>query len=144
MLVAALHSAKDLPQGIELNVWNVIMDRCFDEVVEAALMTTCITVGPLKQVVSMCLAGAAIGSISGAGLAEKFGRKGTLVLDTIPLLLGAVVMATATSLNGLIAGRVLAGIGIGLASAIVPLYISEVLCFATELCAALCALCAFV
>ncbi len=74
----------------------------------------------------MCLAGAAIGSISGAGLAEKFGRKGTLVLDTVPLLLGAVVMATATSLNGLIAGRVLAGIGIGLASAIVPLYISEV------------------
>ncbi len=74
----------------------------------------------------MCLAGAAIGSISGAGLAEKFGRKGTLVLDTVPLLAGAVVMATATSLNALIAGRVLAGIGIGLASAIVPLYISEV------------------
>ena len=80
----------------------------------------------------MCLAGAAVGSISGAGLAEKFGRKGTLVLDTIPLLLGAIVMATATSLNGLIAGRVLVGIGIGLASAIVPLYISEVLARACE------------
>jgi MFS family permease len=81
----------------------------------------------MRQVVSTCLAGAAVGSISGAGLAEKFGRKGTLVLDTIPLLLGAFAMATATSLNGLIAGRVLVGIGIGLASAIVPLYISEVL-----------------
>lgn len=78
------------------------------------------------QVVSTCLAGAAIGSTIGAGLAEKFGRKGTLMLDVIPLLAGALISASATSLNAMIAGRSLIGIGIGLASALVPTYISEV------------------
>ncbi len=33
-----------------------------------------------RQVVSTCLAGAAFGSLTGAALAQKFGRKGTLLL----------------------------------------------------------------
>lgn len=78
------------------------------------------------QVVSTCLAGAAIGSTIGAGLAEKYGRKGTLMLDVIPLLAGALIGASASSLNAMIAGRLLIGVGIGLASALVPTYISEV------------------
>ena len=76
--------------------------------------------------VSTCLASAAVGSTIGAGLAEKFGRKGTLMLDVVPLLAGALIGATAQSLNAMIAGRVLIGVGIGLASALVPTYISEV------------------
>ena len=78
------------------------------------------------QVVSSLLAGAAVGSLSGSGLADSLGRRASLLLDALPLLAGAALSATATSLRGLIAGRVLAGVGIGLASALVPLYISEV------------------
>lgn len=83
----------------------------------------------LLQVVSSLLAGAAVGSLGGSGLADSLGRKTTLLLDAIPLLGGALLAATASSLTGIIAGRVLSGIGIGLASALVPLYISEVMCF---------------
>ena len=61
-----------------------------------------------------------------AALADSLGRRTSLLLDALPLLAGAALSATATSLRGLIAGRVLAGVGIGLASALVPLYISEV------------------
>jgi len=78
------------------------------------------------MVVSTCLAGAAVGSLTGAKLAQRFGRKGTLLLDVIPLFLGAFLCATASSFNWLIAGRVVVGIGIGLASGLVPLFISEV------------------
>jgi MFS family permease len=76
-------------------------------------------------VVSSLLAGAAVGSLSGSGLADSLGRKTTLLLDAAPLLAGALLSATASSLTALILGRVLAGVGIGLASALVPLYISE-------------------
>ena len=76
--------------------------------------------------VSTCLLGAAVGSTIGAGLAEKFGRKGTLMLTVIPLLSGALIGATAQSLKAMIVGRVIIGVGIGLASALVPTYISEV------------------
>lgn len=75
---------------------------------------------------STCLAGAAFGSLTGAKLAQQLGRKGTLLLDVIPLFLGAFLCATASSLNWIIAGRVIIGIGIGLASGLVPLFISEV------------------
>ena len=78
------------------------------------------------QVVSSLLAGAAVGSLAGSGLADQFGRRTTLLIDAVPMFLGAVLCATATSLNTLITGRLIAGIGIGLSSALVPLYISEV------------------
>lgn len=78
------------------------------------------------QVVSVLLAGAAVGSLSGSSLANQLGRKNSLLLTALPLLAGAALSATAKSLEGMLAGRIIAGIGIGLSSALVPLYISEV------------------
>ncbi len=75
---------------------------------------------------SVLLAGAAVGSLSGSGLANSLGRKMSLFLTAVPLLVGAVLSASAASLEAMLAGRAIAGVGIGLASALVPLYISEV------------------
>jgi len=59
-------------------------------------------------------------------LADKFGRTRTFILDAVPLALGAFLSATAQDIRAMIIGRLLAGIGIGISSALVPLYISEV------------------
>lgn len=67
-----------------------------------------------------------MGSLAGSGLADSLGRKTALLLDAVPLLVGALVSATASSLTSMVMGRIFCGIGIGLASALVPLYISEV------------------
>ncbi|KAG5527953.1 hypothetical protein RHGRI_028772 [Rhododendron griersonianum] len=77
-------------------------------------------------VVSSLLAGATVGSFTGGTLADKFGRTKTFQLDAIPLVVGAFLCATAQSVQTMIIGRLLAGIGIGISSAIVPLYISEI------------------
>lgn len=77
-------------------------------------------------VVSSTLAGATVGSFTGGALADKFGRTRTFQLDAIPLAVGAFLSATAQSVQTMIIGRLLAGIGIGISSAIVPLYISEI------------------
>jgi MFS family permease len=77
-------------------------------------------------VVSITLAGAAVGSLSGTVLADVFGRVKAFVADAVPLLAGSFLCATATSYEMLLAGRALVGLGIGLSSALVPLYISEV------------------
>ncbi|KAJ0243618.1 hypothetical protein HA466_0196480 [Hirschfeldia incana] len=77
-------------------------------------------------IVSALLAGATVGSFTGGALADKFGRTRTFQLDAIPLAVGAFLCATAQSVQTMIVGRLLAGIGIGISSAIVPLYISEV------------------
>ncbi|KAL2241399.1 plastidic glucose transporter 4 isoform X2 [Sesamum indicum] len=77
-------------------------------------------------IVSTLLAGATVGSFTGGSLADKFGRTKTFVLDAIPLAVGAFLCATAQNIETMIIGRLLAGIGIGISSAIVPLYISEI------------------
>ncbi len=82
--------------------------------------------GLCVQVVSSLLAGAAGGSLAGSALADSLGRKTALLLDAVPLLVGALISATASSLTSMVMGRIFCGLGIGLASALVPLYISEV------------------
>ncbi|KAH0698260.1 hypothetical protein KY290_015194 [Solanum tuberosum] len=77
-------------------------------------------------IVSTVLAGAFVGSFTGGVLADKFGRTKTFILDAIPLSVGAFLCTTAQSVQAMIIGRLLTGIGIGISSAIVPLYISEI------------------
>lgn len=77
-------------------------------------------------VVSSVLAGAAVGSLGGSGLADAWGRRKTLLVDAAPLLVGAFICAAATGPASMIFGRFLVGIGIGISSALVPLYISEI------------------
>lgn len=77
-------------------------------------------------VVSTLLAGATVGSFTGGTLADKFGRTRTFQLDAIPLAIGAFLSANAQNVQTMLIGRLLAGIGIGISSAVVPLYISEI------------------
>eukprot|EP00878_Enallax_costatus_P025336 GHUV01027104.1.p1 GENE.GHUV01027104.1~~GHUV01027104.1.p1 ORF type:complete len:476 (+),score=121.17 GHUV01027104.1:193-1620(+) len=77
-------------------------------------------------VVSSTLGGAALGSLTGGGFAEALGRRAAFMLCSVPMLIGPLLSANATSLNLMVAGRFLSGIAIGLSSALVPLYISEV------------------
>ncbi|KAH6834948.1 Major facilitator superfamily protein [Perilla frutescens var. hirtella] len=77
-------------------------------------------------VVSIFIGGAFIGSISCGSLVDKLGCRRTFQLDTIPLILGALVSAQAHSLNEILFGRFLVGLGIGVNTVLVPIYISEV------------------
>ncbi|ONK66388.1 uncharacterized protein A4U43_C06F7320 [Asparagus officinalis] len=77
-------------------------------------------------VVSTLLAGATVGSFTGGALADKFGRTRAFLMDVVPLAVGAFLSATAQNVQTMLIGRLLAGIGIGISSAIVPLYISEI------------------
>ncbi|KAG4926766.1 hypothetical protein JHK85_053252 [Glycine max] len=88
--------------------------------------SVCMSVHVNGWIVSTLLAGATVGSFTGGSLADQFGRTRTFQLASIPLAIGAFLGATAQSVQPMIIGRLLAGIGIGVTSAIVPLYISEI------------------
>ncbi|KAM0938990.1 putative major facilitator, sugar transporter, major facilitator superfamily [Dioscorea sansibarensis] len=77
-------------------------------------------------VVSIFIAGAFIGSVSSSALIDKLGCRRTLQIDTIPLILGAILSAQAHSIDEMLLGRFLVGLGIGVNTALVPIYISEV------------------
>lgn len=80
----------------------------------------------LEVIVSGVLAGAAVGALLGGRLADLFGRRKLLIVTAIIFGVGAIVCAAATSPAILVIGRIIVGLGIGLASGTVPVYISEV------------------
>ncbi|KAK3021748.1 hypothetical protein RJ639_045691 [Escallonia herrerae] len=77
-------------------------------------------------VVSIFIAGAFVGSICSGSIVDKLGCRRTLQTDTVPLILGALISAQAHSLDELLLGRFLVGLGIGVTTVLVPIYISEV------------------
>ncbi|XP_048232713.1 probable plastidic glucose transporter 1 isoform X3 [Ricinus communis] len=82
-------------------------------------------------VVSIFIAGAFIGSLSSGSLVDKLGCRRTFQVDTIPLIIGAIISAQAHSLDEILCGRFLVGLGIGVNTVLVPIYISEVVIFNT-------------
>ncbi|XP_014506769.1 inositol transporter 4 [Vigna radiata var. radiata] len=78
-----------------------------------------------ETIVSMAVAGAIIGAAFGGWINDKFGRKKSIIVSDVLFFLGAIVMAFAPSPLILIIGRILVGLGVGMASMTAPLYISE-------------------
>ena len=80
----------------------------------------------LEVMVAAGLAGAAAGALLGGRLADLFGRRTLLIITALIFAAGAVLCAVAPSAAILFAGRIIVGLGIGLSSGTVPVYISEV------------------
>ncbi len=76
--------------------------------------------------VSAVLIGAVPGAALGGILGDRFGRRNMMMLAAIIFGVGAVVTALTPNLDLLIFGRIIVGVGIGIASFISPMYISEV------------------
>jgi SP family galactose:H+ symporter-like MFS transporter len=79
-----------------------------------------------EVVTSVVLLGAVIGAATGGTLADRFGRRRTIILAAGIFVLGAVGTALAPTIPWLIVSRSVVGIAIGVASFSAPLYISEV------------------
>ncbi len=79
-----------------------------------------------ELVVSVVLVGAAAGALTGGRLADIFGRRMMLLVTALIFVAGALVCAAAPSLNVLVIGRLIVGLGIGFSTSTVPIYISEV------------------
>jgi sugar porter (SP) family MFS transporter len=80
----------------------------------------------LEVIVSGVLVGAAIGALAGGRLADLYGRRKLLIATAVIFALGAIICSAASSPTVLIIGRIIVGLGIGLSSGTVPVYISEV------------------
>ncbi len=82
--------------------------------------------GTESEVVSSVLWGAVVGALFGGWLADRFGRRPVILGAAIIFVGGAIGTAVAPSVSWLIAGRVVVGLGIGVASLIAPMYIAEI------------------
>ena len=76
-------------------------------------------------VTASVLLGAVVGAAASGSLNDRFGRRVMLIAAALLFGAGAVLTALAATVSVLVAGRVVVGVGIGVASYTSPLYISE-------------------
>ncbi|CAR30031.1 MFS domain-containing protein [Lachancea thermotolerans] len=83
------------------------------------------TAGETSLITSILSAGTFVGAISAPLVSDTMGRRFGLIASTIVFSIGVILQVAATGQDLLIVGRVIAGLGVGILSAIVPLYQSE-------------------
>ncbi|XP_033646843.1 proton myo-inositol cotransporter-like isoform X1 [Asterias rubens] len=78
-----------------------------------------------EVVVSVTIGAAAVSALAGGTLNDVTGRRPMIILASILFMAGAIIMCFSPSKEVLVIGRLVVGLGVGLASMTVPMYIAE-------------------
>ena len=84
-----------------------------------------ITASQSSEIVSLLSAGTFFGALGAAFLGDAIGRRLGLIVSCCVFCFGVILQVAATAIPLFVTGRFFAGFGVGLVSALVPLYQSE-------------------
>jgi MFS family permease len=76
--------------------------------------------------VSSLLLAAWFGSLVNGPIADRFGRRTSILLAVVIFTIGSAIQAGAISVGMIFTGRAIAGFGVGMLTMVVPMYMSEV------------------
>ncbi|KAI1423466.1 general substrate transporter [Xylaria sp. FL1777] len=71
-------------------------------------------------------AGSLVGSLVSSFVADRFSRKVALQVSCVLWIIGSIIQCAAQNVGMLCAGRIIAGLCVGIASSVVPVYQSEI------------------
>lgn len=93
-----------------------------------ALLIEAFGLSPLHGglVVSVTLFGAFFGACSSGLLSNRFGRRPVMILCSILFLVGPLIASTAPDYILLLCGRFVTGLGVGISSIVIPMYLTEI------------------
>lgn len=114
-LCAALNSTND---GFDIGVGAGVSTHLQEE-----MQLTDLQVGIFFGSLSFM---AALGGLTSHRISDHFGRRLTFVAAQVVVIVGIAAVCSSRSFAGLMAGRVLVGVGVGIGFSIDPLYIAEV------------------
>ncbi|KAM3419522.1 hypothetical protein BST61_g2865 [Cercospora zeina] len=84
-----------------------------------------ITSSQSSTIVSLLSAGTFFGALTAAPTGDYFGRRIGLMISNVVFCFGVILQTAATDIPLFVAGRFFAGYGVGMISALIPLYQSE-------------------
>lgn len=79
----------------------------------------------LEVVTSWVTLGALFGALAGGELADRLGRKHAVLIAGVVFTVGSFVEALAPGTMVLVVGRLVVGVGVGVAAVVAPLYAAE-------------------
>jgi len=85
-----------------------------------------LTDSQLSGVTTAVLLGAVIGCLISGKITDLLGRKRIIMVTSVIFMIGAILSGSAPNVHFLIISRLFLGVGIGIASFSVPLYIAEI------------------
>ncbi|ROV97115.1 hypothetical protein VMCG_07529 [Cytospora schulzeri] len=124
---AAFSAIGGLLFGYDQGIISVIltMDHFLERFPEVA--ETASGAGFLKGLMTaMITLGAAFGAFNVGWISDAYSRKYTIIFAVVIFTIGSVLQVAAVDYAMLVVARLIGGVGIGLLSAVVPLYISEI------------------
>jgi sugar porter (SP) family MFS transporter len=80
----------------------------------------------LGFVVSILTLGCLCGALLGGGLGDRFGRKRVMLFSAILFIISALGSSMSSDVYWLMIFRLIGGFGVGMISAVIPVYISEI------------------
>jgi len=104
---------------------GVTGSKVFISIVEGAGQDT-LSGSRQSLIVSILSAGTFFGALIAGDMAEIIGRKWTVIMGCAIYIIGVILQTASHGLGLLVAGRLIAGLGVGFESAIVILYMSEI------------------
>ncbi len=79
-----------------------------------------------ELVTSLLLVGAVLGALTAGRLADRIGRRITVLITAAVFIVGVLLVAFTPTYPVLLIGRIVIGLAVGSASTVVPLYIGEI------------------
>lgn len=121
-VVATVATMGALSYGYDTGVISGALPFMTRSVAEGGLALTPLTEG---LVTSALVVGAAFGSFLAGRLADRFGRRPTLLLLATIYMVGAIGTSLSPNVPVMVALRFFLGLGVGGASAVVPMFLAE-------------------
>jgi SP family galactose:H+ symporter-like MFS transporter len=85
------------------------------------------TLAQSSFLVGAVLGGGAIATLVSGALADLFGRKSMIIISAILFIIGVLAVVYAHSYFLLMLGRIIQGVGVGIITIVIPLYLAETL-----------------
>jgi len=99
--------------------------KVFIEMIEGPGATT-LTSSNKSLITSILSAGTFFGALMAGDIADWLGRRFTVIIGCMIFIVGVVLQTASAGLGLIVAGRLVAGFGVGYVSAIIILYMSEI------------------
>jgi sugar porter (SP) family MFS transporter len=104
---------------------GVTGSKVFIQLIEGPGATS-LTSSHNSLITSILSAGTFFGALIAGDLADWYGRRPTIIAGCVVYTVGCVLQAASAGLGLIVAGRLIAGFGVGFVSAIIILYMSEI------------------